>query len=225
VTKLNSNEWWFSPLFRLVGYGLLLLALFDIVDIFIPPLFSSPVWEFQMARNLVERVPVPLLGVLLVFSSETNFRIFKFLSWACLVVGVLFLLLLPLGLSTTWRLDQQQMEISSQINQRKAQVQQINDQLSKATTAEQIGQVLTRLNPQSPPPQINNPEELKSRLLAELAQAQGKLTAQSEENRANLQGLIKAAIKSNLGALVSGIVFINIWRSNRRALKVNRHRE
>jgi len=225
VTKSNSNEWWFGPLFRIGGYGLLLLALFDIIDIFVPPLFSSPVWEFQMERSLVERVPVPLLGILLVFSSETSVRIFKVLSWACLVVGVLFLLLLPLGLTTTWRLDQQQMEISTQINQRTTQVQQLKDQLSKATTAQQLGQVLTRINPQSPPPQINNPEQLKTRLLSELAQAQGKLATQAEENRSNRQGLLKAALKSNLGALVSGVVFVNLWRNNRKALKVDRRRE
>ncbi len=225
MTQLNSNEWWFSPLFRLVGYGLLILALFDVVDIFAPPLFSNPAWEFQMIRNLVERVPVPLLGVLLVFSSETNFRIFKFLSWACLVVGVLFLLLLPLGISSTWRIDQQRLDVSNQLAQQTGQVQQLKDQLSKATTAQDLQQILSSINPQARVPQINNPEALKSRMLSELAQAQGKLRAQTEENKANRQGLIKTAIKSNLGALVCGFLFLSIWRNNRKALKVKKGRE
>ncbi len=221
MTQFNSNEWWFSPLFRIAGYGLLVLALFDIVDIFTPPLFSNPAWEFQMIRNLVERVPVPLLGVVLVFSSETNFRNFKFLSWACLVVGVLFLLLLPIGISSTWRLDQQQLDLSNQINQRTSQVQQLKNQLSKVTTAQELQQVLTNINPQRRPPQISNPNALKSRLLSELAQAQGKLAAQSQENRSGRQNLVKSALKSNLGALVCGAVFINLWRNNRKALKAN----
>lgn len=225
MTQLNSNEWWFSPLFRIAGYGLLVLALFDIVDIFTPPLFSNPAWEFQMIRNLVERVPVPLLGVVLVFSSETNFRNFKFLSWACLVVGVLFLLLLPIGISSTWRLDQQQSEISNQIDQRTAQVQQLKGQLNKATTAQELQQVLTNLNPQASPPQINNPEAVKSRLLSQLGQAQGKLADQAQQNRSSRQSLVKTAIKSNLAALVCGTVFINLWRNNYKALKVKRPRE
>ncbi len=225
MTQLNSNEWWFSPLFRIAGYGLLVLALFDIVDIFTPPLFSNPAWEFQMIRNLVERVPVPLLGVVLVFSSETNFRNFKFLSWACLAVGVLFLLLLPIGISSTWRLDQQQLEISNQINQRTAQVQQLKGQLNKVTTAQELQQVLTNINPQARIPQINDPEAVKSRLLSQLGQAQGKLADQTQQNRSNRQSLVKNAIKSNLAALVCGTVFINLWRNNYKALKVKRPRE
>jgi len=205
VTQLNSNEWWFSPLFRIAGYGLLVLALFDIVDIFTPPLFSNPAW--------------------LVFSSETNFRNFKFLSWACLAVGVLFLLLLPIGISSTWRLDQQQLEISNQINQRTAQVQQLKGQLNKVTTAQELQQVLTNINPQARIPQINDPEAVKSRLLSQLGQAQGKLADQTQQNRSNRQSLVKNAIKSNLAALVCGTVFINLWRNNYKALKVKRPRE
>ncbi len=205
MTQLNSNEWWFSPLFRIAGYGLLVLALFDIVDIFTPPLFSNPAW--------------------LVFSSETNFRNFKFLSWACLAVGVLFLLLLPIGISSTWRLDQQQLEISNQINQRTAQVQQLKGQLNKVTTAQELQQVLTNINPQARIPQINDPEAVKSRLLSQLGQAQGKLADQTQQNRSNRQSLVKNAIKSNLAALVCGTVFINLWRNNYKALKVKRPRE
>jgi membrane-bound ClpP family serine protease len=58
-----------------------------------------------MASNLVERSPVPLIGLVLVLVGEKNFLIFQFLSKACLVVGVLFLLLLPLFISSTWRIQ------------------------------------------------------------------------------------------------------------------------
>lgn len=226
VTQSNSNELWFTPLFRLVGYGLLILALFDIIDIFVPPRFTNPAWEFQTVGNLVERVPVPLLGLVLVFSSETSVRVFKFLSTACLVVAVLFLLLIPLGISSALRLDQaSEQEISNLINQRSTQVQQLKDQLSKATTAQDIEQVLARLNPQGRPPQINNPQEVKSRLLANLDQADKSVKSQAEAKQANTRlVLIKNVLKSSLGAAVSSVVFFSLWRSNRRALKVNRGR-
>ncbi|MBW4450206.1 MAG: HpsJ family protein [Spirirestis rafaelensis WJT71-NPBG6] len=45
---------------RSLGYGLLLLAFFDIVEMFVPPNFMNPAWEFQTFGALVERVPVPL---------------------------------------------------------------------------------------------------------------------------------------------------------------------
>jgi len=62
--------------FRIAGYGLLGLSLFDIIDILSH--FGDPGWEFQIVRNLVERAPVPLLGLVLVFVGEKNLHIFKF---------------------------------------------------------------------------------------------------------------------------------------------------
>ncbi len=56
-----SNVSLSSSLFRLVGYGLLVLALFDLIHILIPLQLMNPMWEFQTVGALVERVPVPLL--------------------------------------------------------------------------------------------------------------------------------------------------------------------
>ena len=72
---------------RVLGYGLLLLALFDIIEMFIPPNFMNPAWEFQTIGALVERVPVPLIGLVLVFFGERHSRtkweipILKLLAW------------------------------------------------------------------------------------------------------------------------------------------------
>lgn len=95
MKQSNSNEWSFGPLFRIAGYALLVLSLLDLIEMFVPLRFTDPAWEFQLVNNLVERVPVPLLGLVLVLVGEQSFRIFKFLSWACLVVGLLFLLVVP----------------------------------------------------------------------------------------------------------------------------------
>lgn len=223
--KSNSNEWWFSPLFRVAGYALLILSLFDIIDIFIPSRFTDPVWEFQMVRNLVERAPVPLLGLVLVLAAEKSSRIVKFLSWVSLVVGVLFLLLIPLGISSSWRLAQQnQQQVNTQLTQQTAQLQQVQNVLSKATTAQEINSVLSRLNPQGRPPAINNPQQVKSRLLSQLAEAKNRAQAEAQASRASARLiLVKNALKSLLGALVSGVVFLTIWRKSRRMLRVSRH--
>lgn len=222
--KSKSNEWWFNPLFRVVGYALLALSLFDIVDIFIPTRFVDPVWEFQTVTNLVERVPVPLLGLVLVFCGETNLRIFRFLSWACLVVGLLFLLLVPLGISSTWRINQQnQQQFTTQFTKQTAQIEQLKALLNKATTAQELSNVLTRLNPQGRVPQINNPQQVKNQLLAQISQAESRGQAKAEASRANASLLLlKNALKSILGALVSGFVFLSVWYQIRKVAKVSR---
>jgi len=219
--KSKKNEWWFSPIFRAVGYALLALSLFDIVDIFLPTRFVNPVWEFQVATNLVERVPVPLLGLVLVFSGETNRRVFRFFSWACLVVGILFLLLIPLSISASWRINQQnQQQFATQLNRQTAQIGQLKTQLNRATTAQELSNVLSRLNPQGRAPQINNPQQAKNQLLAQISQAENRAQEQAEARQANARlVLVKNAVKSLLGALVAGGVFLSIWYQIRRLLK------
>lgn len=226
MTKSNNNESWFAPLFRLVGYGLLALSLFDIIDIFVPSLFTNPAWEFQVVRNLVERVPVPLLGAVLVFAGEKSLRIFKFLSWACLVVALLFFLLIPLGLSASVRIDQQSsQQLSAQVNQQTTQLQQLEAVLNKATTPAEIQSILTRLNPQGGVVSAQNLPQIKTQLLTRIAEGQRQIKTQAANNRANAQRLlIKNAIKSLLGALVAGTIFMMLWRQTNRALKANRQR-
>ena len=216
--KSKINEWWSNPIFRVVGYALLVLSLFDIVNIFIPTRFADPVWEFQIVTSLVERVPVPLLGLVLVFGGETALRVFKFLSWACLIVGLLFLLLVPLGISSAWRINQQnQQQFTAQLTKQTAQIGQLKSQLNRATTAQELSNVLTRLNPQGRVPQINNPQQVKNQLLAEISQAEGRAQTKAEASRANASLLLlKNALKSTLGALVSGFVFLSIWYQVRK---------
>ena len=36
-----------TMILRCLGYGLLVLALFDVVEMFVPPNFMNPAWEFQ----------------------------------------------------------------------------------------------------------------------------------------------------------------------------------
>ncbi len=226
MTKANNNEWWFAPLFRVVGYALLALSLFDIIDVFVPTLFTNPAWEFQMVRSLVERVPVPLLGAVLVFSGEKSLKIFKVLSWACLVAGLLYLLLVPLGISAGLRLDaQSNQEINARVGQQSNQLQQLQGVLNKATTPAEIQSVLRRLNPQAGAVPTQNVEQLKTQLLARVADGQSKLQAQATTSRSNARNLlVKNTVKSVLGALVSATIFFVIWRQTNRALKANRQR-
>jgi hypothetical protein len=226
VTKANNNESWFAPLFRIVGYALLALSLFDIIDVFVPAFFTNPAWEFQTARNLVERVPVPLLGAVLVFAGEKSIKIFKFLSWACLLAGVLFFLLVPLAISSGIRLDTQSaQEINNKVTQQDNQLQQLQGLLNKASTPAEIQSVLTRLNPQAGAVPTQNADQLKTQLLAKIADGEKQLKAQAANKRASDQRLLlKNTVKSVLGALVSGAIFVTLWRQTNQALKANRQR-
>jgi hypothetical protein len=179
----------------------------------------NPFWEFKTIGLLVEHVAVPLLGLVLVFYGEADFRskwerpILMFLSWACLLSAVIFLLLAPLLVVDSLRInDQINAQINTQVSQQLSVFERLEKQLDRATTAQDIDNVIARLNIQGLPANISNPQELKSRLLSEIAKAKQTIRPQAEaaatDKRLTQQ---KDSIKWLLGTLVSGFAFAYIW--------------
>lgn len=203
-------------LFRFVGYGLLLLAFFDLVEMLVPLSLLDPLWEIQTIGSLVERVPVPLLGLMLVFYSGTDFRqewelkLVKFLSRAALVMGVLFLLLAPLLVLDTLRLqDRMDAQMSTQVSQRQSQLSQWQNQLSQSTE-EQIEQSIAHL-PQGYTADDKNPQEVKQRLLSQVTQAKNRLRSQAETNARQGQFYLRKKVaKWFLGVIVAGLLLIGL---------------
>lgn len=206
-------------LLPLLGYGLLLLAFFDYTYIFIPPQFTNPVWEIQTIGTLVEHTIAPLLGLMLVFYRREGYignlekKLLGILSWVALLVGLLYLLMFPLGIIDTWRISNyNNAQIAAEISQRSQPLQQIKDQLNQAKTAEQIQKLLASLTPEGPPPKIDSPQKLKAQLLTQISQSEQKMQAGADTMRKKQQlTLLKNCVKWSLGALVSGTLFIGIW--------------
>ncbi len=219
MTQPIDKEWHYSFLIlRPIGYCLLMLALFDIITLFVPLRLMDPTWEVQRIGELVERVPVPLLGLGLVFYQGADLRSkwerlpLQFLSWASLVVGVLFLLLIPLiGVDSARLNDQISAQINPQITQQLSQLEQLDKELGKATTAGDIDSVIARFHLQGLQPN-GNPQQLKNKLLSGIAQAKKTLRTQTEEASTDRRlALLKNSAKWFLGALISGGLFIYIW--------------
>jgi hypothetical protein len=236
MTKSNSDR--FTPLLqelqafafsqqgsmnilRSLGYGLLLLAFFDIVEMFVPPNFMNPAWEFKTFGALVERVPVPLIGLVLVFFGELNsryqweFPLLKLLSWLTLLFALLFFLLIPLGVGNTLRLNNQSAaQISTLSKEQISQAEQAEKQLSQATPQ----QIDNFLKSQGRSLDGKSPEELKAQVLSKVSQAKKEIKTQAEATQSSRGlNLIKSSVKWNLGALVASGLFISIWKGTRWA--------
>lgn len=212
----HSNGVRTVSLFRLVGYGLLVLALFDLVELLVPLRLLDPAWEIQTIGALVERVPVLLLGLVLVFYGGADFRpewernLVKFLSRAALVMGALFLLLAPLLVLDTLRLqDRLDVQLSAQVSQRQSQLAQLETKVNQ-TTEEQLDRVLDRLPPERLA-NVKTPQEVKQQMLAQLTQAKkttrSQVEASVQQSRFNL---MKKVTKWFFGALVAGFLLISI---------------
>lgn len=206
-------------LVRLLGVGLLVFTLVDYIYIFIPPQFTNPSWEFQTIGALVEHAVFPLLGLIFVFYRHEGYigklekNLLGFLSWVSLLVGLLYLLMLPLGVADTWRIyHANNAQIASQLSQQSQQLEQIKEQLNQATTDEQLGQLAAALTPQSRSPQIKNTQEFKDQLQTQISQSERSMQLEADKVRsAQRQTLIKNSVKWNLGALIAATLFILIW--------------
>ena len=211
------------PIIRWIGYGLLVLALFDVIEMFIPVRFMNPNWEFQTIGALVEKVAVPLIAFVLIFFAGLNERgnkegiVLKILSWLTLLLGIIYFLIVPLGVINTVRIyKQQQEQITVRLNQQKTVIEQVKKNLDGPVTEAQMQQFLARLNG-GRAPEIKSPEELqqaKQQLSTFINKGESELETQVQAARSTQRvNLLKKSIKWNLGALIAGALFITIWRS------------
>jgi hypothetical protein len=211
-----------SGILRLVGYGLLVMALVDILFLLIPPQLMNPVWEFQTMGAIIERIPVTLLGIVLVYYGERSDRapiekfILKWLSWLSLVVAILLVLMIPLSITDGFRIYyQHNAEVNHQFVGQIDTIQDFKDKFKTANSLEAIATVLQQKTEQ----QINIPDsvdikKLKSDIEKNLQTNQENLRAQAKSLRTEKRSLLlKNCLKWNLGALISSILFFFIWKS------------
>ncbi len=206
---------------RLVGYVLLLLSCFDIISLFIPARFMNPEWEVQIMSELVERVAVPLIGLALVFYQDLRLRVkleivlLRGFSWAALGVGVAYLLLLPLLVVNSFRLDTILIgQANTFVEQRMTQTEQIQQRLRQAISKTEVNALFTRWSGQAIPSILMDQDlpELKRDLLATIDKGKPNIRKQAEATGLEQRlKLLKTVLKTFLGAVISGFCFLYIW--------------
>ncbi len=211
-----------SGILRLVGYGLLVMAVVDILFLLIPPQLMNPLWEFQTMGAIVERIPVTLLGIVLVYYGERSDRapieilILKGLSWLSMVAAILLLLMIPLNISNSYRIyHQQNATVNAQFVSQKDAIQQFKEQLNAANSKDEIGAILQQQAQQQVIiPDSVNTQKLKADILTNLQNNQDNITSQAQSFRAQKRSLLfKKCLRWNLGALIASILFFLIWKS------------
>jgi hypothetical protein len=216
----DSSELSSIAAFRIVGYGLIIFAIVDWLNILFPIRWLDVAWTFNSIGAIIERVAVPLLALPLIFFGETDLRqrwekaIVKLLSWGALVASVVFLLMVPLLLMLTLRLNvQNTAQLNNQVNSQISQLQQLEQRVGSASSQD-LNALLQNLNRQgNPPANVNTPTDLKNQLLTEVEQVRNNVKSQAETAKSNQStALYKSAIKWGIGAFVSSVLFFSLWR-------------
>lgn len=215
----SKNQWLSTFVLRLTGYALLLLTLVDVLAILLPPQLLDPAWELETIGRLVERSPVPLIGFALVASGGRRFRqsldrfCFQGIPALAIVIGLVYCLMIPLGISDSLRLSGQNQEASSNLVRQASDIQALEQRLSAAPAAE-VADWAQKFQPQLADSQ--DQEAIKAGVLAQLKSNQVNLQAQMNRSAQQPTQLQKKTIKWLVGALIAGMSFLYIGNTIRK---------
>jgi hypothetical protein len=231
--KFSSDA---ASIFRLrwVGYALIIFSILDNFDTVTPLQLMDAEWERQTIGIIVERTPVLLMGLGLVFNGEASRRkrpesVFLVVtSWVCLLLMVFFLALVPLGISSSVRVYNQRVQtINTQVQRELDQVKVSEARIQQAAPA-QLQQLADQIqrnaqqSPQQPRPQfnLNNLDQFRQQLLAQIKDSRTQIQARSKQlQEVQQRTLFKDGFKWSLGALMVSIIFLMFWQSTAWARK------
>jgi hypothetical protein len=199
-----------------IGYGMLLFGALNYLMTLIPPNFTNPVWEMQTIRRLLDQAGVPLIGFAFVFYRPLaairprSLYLLRTLSWLCLMLGIVFLLMLPLAIVNTGRISLLgQNSANQQVNARSQQIEQVEKAINKGLKPNELKTLAQGLGLSQEKIKSGN---LAENLLEELIkirsanQTQSQLVQKSQQRR-NLQELIKIIFET----IGLAVLFILIW--------------
>jgi hypothetical protein len=227
MTTLQSQERqvFSSSILRLVGYGLLLLAVVDLLLLWMPAQ-AYPLWQLQTMGAIIARTPFTLLAMVLIFSGSKSDRslieviILKVFSWVSLIAAVVLIVIIPLNINNSWRIyHQHDATTDAQFMRQKDNLQQFQQQLAAADSKNEIAAILQQQARQTINiPESANLQKLKIDIIANLQNHQDNITNQIKVFRAEKSSLLlKQCLKWNLGALIASILFFMIWKSTKWA--------
>lgn len=210
-----------------LGYILLFASAVDYFLILYPPQLTNPNWELQTFSRMVDNAWVLLISLILIFlPTRTHIRRFEvnflgFLRWMVLLGGVLFILLIPLGLINTQRIDR---ETTEQLGiQQQARQEQLNN-LGEAIRTQDIPlEQLQQLGSAVGIEESGNRETLKQGILTQIEEEKAQLKDQVAIAKGErLQQLIRRTVRTNLGAFLIGVFLIRLWWETRWLRSIKR---
>lgn len=225
-----------AQVLKLVGILLILSFLIELVVLLINPEFSNPQWGLTLMTQVIDRGVTPLIGFALLYAgfwmhsaaaggdrtprNRATWQNSHF--WAFVIaslLGLLFLILIPLYLTTTGKITQQAVEtINQQASQTEVQLQQQQAQLQTLAKSGQIDQLLE--SGQVPPEQMVVLQQLKQdpkALDKQVEQRQAEINTQQQQAVKQAKNeAFKTRLRAGLRSLLLAIGFATIGWSGLR---------
>ena len=205
---------------HLLGYVILVFMAIDYAALLFPPQFFNPNWELNTIGRIIESIYITLLGFMLVFFrpekqsiKRSELRILFGLSWLAFLFGIICFLFAPLLISNSLRINSNNItKINLQLTNQRQQVEQVKLQLDKLNET-QLQNLWLRN-------QANSATNRDLSVAEKKQQLTNKLNSNEQASRQKLQqrlknkqrSLFKMTFKWVLGAVISGVTFISLWK-------------
>lgn len=206
-------------LWSLAGYALLMVALIDCADILIPGALSDRWWQLQTIGRLVENAWVPLLGLIFIFYRREGYvargemYLLRCLSWGSLVVGLCYLLMVPVGINHALYLYKN-YQVSTAVSIARPSQQP----LQQTRTDRTLAQLTLPLNSYSPLSQIDRDLQEKDDSLSEVYQVEQNGLAHEVTILEDPQIMLwRNSVKWIFGCGLASAWFTIVWRLTRWA--------
>lgn len=224
-----------AQVLKLVGVILILFFIVELLVLLITPELSSPQWQLGVMTQLVERGVTPLVGFALIYAgfwiqsmgtpksaiaAEGTWQNPRFWTFVIAsLLGLLFLLLIPLHFATANQVKEQGIEgISQQAGQAELQLEQQQTQVRSLLESGQLDQLI-RSN-RVPPDQLpllqqlkQDPKALDQR--AETARNKIRTEQNQAQERASTEAL-QSKLRVEIRSLLLAIGYITIGWSGLR---------
>jgi hypothetical protein len=201
----------------LVGYVILGLIFCDYLNFLIPPQLFNPNWELETIGRIVETSWILLLGFMLIFFRTQEraikygeLKVLSFFSWITLIVAICFFLAAPLLISDALRINQtNKAQINAQLTNQNKQVEQVFAQIDRASEQD----INTLIKSNQLPNLSSSIQEVKKQLVNVIQQKEKTATEQLKQSlKSQQRQLFKTTLKWVIGAIISGIAFVTVWR-------------
>ena len=210
-----------------LGYVLLFGSALDYLIILYPLQLTNPSWELQTFTQMVNNAWALLLAVLLIFLPKRDsitrleLKVLSLIRWGLFLGGVLFILLIPLGIINTQRIQENRVaELSRQQAVRMEELNNLQRALESGQLSRvQLGRIATAFNLQ----ETANETPLRERLLEKVEEQrqqlrQGTITQKNSRSRQ----LLGQAIRINSQALFIGAFLLRSWWEVRWLKKIQK---
>ena len=221
--RIFTNELTQNQAFKFIhlfGYVILVFMVIDYAALLFPAQFLNPNWELNTIGKIIESIFVTLLGFMLVFFrpekqsiKRSELRILSLLSWLALVLGIICFLFAPLLISNALRINStNQTNISIQLTTQRQQAEQIKLQLDNLNET-QLQNLWLRNQANSAANTNISAAEKKQQLTDKLNSIEQASRQQLQQRLKNQQrSLFKMTFKWVLGAIISGVTFVSLWK-------------